>query len=578
MSTIVTRAGKGSPLTWNEVDNNFTNLNTDKLQSGNTAAALTITSATINGGTITGTALNGTLGATTPSTVAATTISASGAVTLTSAQPYISLVDSVWGAGTLIRSGVNTIGTAIGDFQLFNVPAGKGFAFSQNNATALAIIDASGNLGLGVTPSAWGNQGPAVQIAYGALSCPYFSPTNNQVILYNNAYQAQDTTFKYLLTTNKASAYVQGEGLHIWRTAAGGTAGNTITFTDAMTLDASGNLGIGTTTAPQINGKGIAIYDASFPRITMRNSTSGDGTSDGFQMVLNGLDVDIANQENGAMKFYTNGSNERMRLDSSGNLSLGFAGSPYNSAKMEIYRSSEGDALIITSPIGTGNKNAIAWSDSRGEVVSARIYNVDDGAYGASIAFANRTGVGTTTTERMRIDTSGNLLVGTTTNVTNGGLKLWRDYSRVGSSTIEIGHISGSASGDGFAVFQYSGTAIGTITQNGTTAVLYNTTSDYRLKTDVLPIVDALSTITALNPVSFTWVDGRPDDGFIAHELQTVLPNCVTGEKDAVNDDGTPKYQQMDNSGVVPFLVKAIQEQQAMIDELKAKVAALEAA
>jgi hypothetical protein len=80
MSTIVTRAGKGLALTHNEVDANFVNLNSDKLQSGDTAAALTITSATINGGTITGTALNGTLGATTPAAVSATTGTFSGVV------------------------------------------------------------------------------------------------------------------------------------------------------------------------------------------------------------------------------------------------------------------------------------------------------------------------------------------------------------------------------------------------------------------------------------------------------------------------------------------------------------------
>jgi hypothetical protein len=161
-------------------------------------------------------------------------------------------------------------------------------------------------------------------------------------------------------------------------------------------------------------------------------------------------------------------------------------------------------------------------------------------------------------------DGSGNFLVGTTSaSTTNPGCMIASNGSR------QTGNSAGPA-GWTFDVFQRSGTTIGSITQSGTTAVLYNTTSDYRLKNNVTPITNGLSTIQSLNPVSFTWVDGRKDDGFLAHELQAVIPNCVTGEKDAVNEDGTPKYQQMDNSGVIPFLVKAIQELKAEFDAYKA--------
>jgi hypothetical protein len=135
---------------------------------------------------------------------------------------------------------------------------------------------------------------------------------------------------------------------------------------------------------------------------------------------------------------------------------------------------------------------------------------------------------------------------------------------------ITIGHATGSGSGSYYETFSYAGGIIGSITQTGTTGVLYNTTSDYRLKNDVTPIQNALATVEALNPVSFTWTDNRKDDGFLAHELQAIIPNCVTGEKDAVNEDGTPKYQQIDNSGVIPFLVKAIQELKAEFDAYKA--------
>jgi hypothetical protein len=170
-------------------------------------------------------------------------------------------------------------------------------------------------------------------------------------------------------------------------------------------------------------------------------------------------------------------------------------------------------------------------------------------------------------------DNNGTFSVGTTdfSGANTGGFEFYvNNYAR-----IYFGHPTGTISGSYYAAFQYNTNLIGSITQTGTTAVLYNTTSDYRLKNDVAPLENALATIESLNPVSFTWVDGRKDDGFLAHEIQAVIPNCVTGEKDAINEDGTPKYQQMDNSGVIPFLVKAIQELNAKVEAQAAQIAAL---
>jgi hypothetical protein len=192
---------------------------------------------------------------------------------------------------------------------------------------------------------------------------------------------------------------------------------------------------------------------------------------------------------------------------------------------------------------------------------------------GMFLPTTNSVGFSTASTERMRIDSSGNLLVGLTT------AGLWNANCwgvQTGSGFTVHGHINGTSTGTAYTYFDYNNSPIGSIGQSGTTGVSYNTTSDYRLKTDVAPIQNALATVEALNPVSFTWIDGRKDDGFLAHEIQVVIPNCVTGEKDAVNEDGTPKYQQMDNSGVIPFLVKAIQEQQALITSLTTRLTALE--
>jgi hypothetical protein len=183
----------------------------------------------------------------------------------------------------------------------------------------------------------------------------------------------------------------------------------------------------------------------------------------------------------------------------------------------------------------------------------------------------------TNNTERIRINSVGDLLVGNTGSSTNGGFIFGPDFYGAGRSTQVIGHINGASSGDAYMIFNYNGTGIGTITQNGTTAVAYNTFSDYRLKENITPMTGALATVAQLNPVTYKWKsDGSDGQGFIAHELSAVIPDCVTGEKDAVDADGNPKYQGMDTSFLVATLVSAIQEQQALIESLTERLTALE--
>jgi len=128
-------------------------------------------------------------------------------------------------------------------------------------------------------------------------------------------------------------------------------------------------------------------------------------------------------------------------------------------------------------------------------------------------------------------------------------------------------------------VFYSGGTAVGTISTNGTTTT-YGTTSDHRLKTNVKPMTGGLATVSYMNPVTFDWVhDGSPSQGFIAHELQALIPDAVTGQKDQVDAEGNPVYQNVDTSFVVATLTSAIKElkeivesQQQQINELKAQL------
>lgn len=121
------------------------------------------------------------------------------------------------------------------------------------------------------------------------------------------------------------------------------------------------------------------------------------------------------------------------------------------------------------------------------------------------------------------------------------------------------------------------GNWVGGITQNGA-SVIYNTASDYRLKTDVAPLTGAVDRLRELAPCRFHWLrdpEGAKVDGFLAHEAQAVVPEAVTGEKDAVDEDGRPVYQGIDQGKLVPLLVAALQEEIAAREALEARIAAL---
>jgi hypothetical protein len=118
--------------------------------------------------------------------------------------------------------------------------------------------------------------------------------------------------------------------------------------------------------------------------------------------------------------------------------------------------------------------------------------------------------------------------------------------------------------------FQRGGTQVGAITTNNTNAA-YGTTSDYRLKENVQPMTGALNTVSRLKPVTYKWKStGTDSQGFLAHELQEIVSDCVTGEKDAVDENGNPQYQGIDTSFLVATLTAAIQELKAEFDAYKA--------
>ena len=173
-------------------------------------------------------------------------------------------------------------------------------------------------------------------------------------------------------------------------------------------------------------------------------------------------------------------------------------------------------------------------------------------------------------TKRMTIDPSGAVYIGKTTeSATTAG---WQ-FKPSGEAIV------GRVANDDIFVFQNSssGGTVGRISITGS-STSYNTSSDYRLKTDAQPMVGASDRVLALKPVNFEWIaSGERVDGFLAHEAQAVVPECVTGTKDAVDEDGNAIMQGIDQSKLVPLLTAALQEALTEISALKVRVAALEA-
>ena len=408
-------------------------------------------------------------------------------------------------------------------------------------------LDSAGNLGLGVTPSAW-SVFKVMQLG-STMAIGGVNGTSSNV--FANAYY-DGSSYKYI-GTGSATRYVQdiATGYHAWSIAASGTAGNAISFTQAMTLDASNRLLIGSTVAPTSSQIKLLV-----------NSSSGNG---GIQMNYGaGTGGAALVPNNGAgLIFYTytgalgsESYTQAMTLDSSGNLGVGTT-SP--SAKIDA--SSTASRIVnLNSTSANGYGMAFANSGTDVAYIGSAKWNFGGALNDMSITThgAYNLCLGTNDTERARIDTSGNLLVGTTSD--NGyGISL-----NPAGQRITIGHNS-TASGTVYAYFDYNAAAIGSITQSGTTAVLYNVTSDQRLKENIVDAPDFGSVIDSIQVRSFDWKTDQTHQraGFIAQELVTVAPEAVHQPTD------TEEMMAVDYSKLVPMLVKEIQSLRQRVAQLE---------
>jgi len=325
----------------------------------------------------------------------------------------------------------------------------------------------------------------------------------------------------------------------IWTTTALAFGTGAATFTERMRIDSSGNVGIGTSSPTS--------------KLTVAGNLSiQDGAGFGWA----GLSSYVGGSSASSFINFTTASSERMRIDSSGNVLVGrtsASGLPATSGFIQVADNIASGAFSIG-----GFGSFLGRQSSDGSTV------LNTGQ--AGIIFSS--GTYGSTTERMRIDSSGNLLVGTT----------GYNYNYTGNA-VQIGSFSAgnavimsknTTATTNMIVFNNPNGQVGYINTIGSSTV-FSTSSDYRLKKNVQPMTTGLATIAALKPVTYDWkVDGEKGEGFIAHELQEIVPLAVSGEKDAVNEDGSIKPQGVDYSKIVVHLVAAIQELKAEFDAYKA--------
>jgi hypothetical protein len=305
----------------------------------------------------------------------------------------------------------------------------------------------------------------------------------------------------YTYFQSNASSMLRGDGGFKFFIAPVGTAGDVISFTQAMTLDASGNLGVGATSPSTFNQNqlyGAVIGNGtSLPGLTLYGGTTSGGSLN-FADGTSGTDqyrgsVEY-NHSSDFMAFRT-ASTERARITSGGDLLVGTNTALNGTARLDV------NAL-------TGNNVAATLKNDAGaNQWAAQVWNAGTSGDNSFIQFATETA--------------------------------------------------------------YTGR--GSITYNrGGGLVAYNTTSDYRAKDVTGPVANSGATIDALKvyngKIKGATVE-RPM--LIAHEAQEVTPYAVTGEKDAVEEDGKPKYQQMDVSSLVPLLIAEIQSLRARVAQLE---------
>ena len=485
----------------------------------------------------------------------------------------------------------------------------------STNGTEYMRLDSSGRLGIGTSAPE-----DVLHLASGnfRLTNGAAFTTANSLIRSISFFAGSANQFETTRISSFTGAFVnRGE-------IAFSTGDDSNSCVERVRINYLGNVGIGTTSP----SSPLHVYSAGNTEILI------GGTSTPILNLIGGAATDpVIGYGVGALRFGTTtgagaaGFSEKVRIDTSGRLLVGTStarGNFFNTSytpQLQLEGVSQQQSMfsLVNSVADNGGPvialgkqrsgtiggntivnaqdviGAISFQASDGtELVAAASIDASvDGTPGANdmpgrLVFSTTASGAASPTERMRIAANGRIALGgqgapyissTCDTYNNGSGEFAHAFRQDHASGIGIGiGIDGTYLAYFYPNKDLSGAPVGSISQNGS-ATAYNTTSDYRLKENVVPLAGAIDRVNDLQVRRFNFIS-NPDktvDGFIAHEAQAVVPECVTGEKDAVDDDGNPKYQGIDQSKLVPLLTAALQEAIAEIASLKDRVAALEA-
>ena len=493
------------------------------------------------------------------------TVTTSGNLTLGGTLSGVSLTSQVSGTLPVANGGTGTATAFTAGSVVF---AGASGVYSQDNAS-LFFDNTNDRLGIGtISPS------QKLTIANGAVKVSkgysYLWDDSNVEI------RVEDSP-AWLAVANTMT-FKSYSGAFVFQNSNGAAS--------IMTVRADNtNVGIGTT-SPNQRLQVTGSNSTGFAGATLQNSNANVGLA-GVQFSSDttyskSAIAQVRENANGAgpLVFYVDSAtdaadwstgDEKMRISAAGNVGIGTT-SNLASSKLDVRGpvrvgtgNSSGDAEVVWSNYASATS---AWN------VSVR---QDVGGANNDLKFLRFDSSGSYQGVAMQISSAaGNVLVGNADTAYNNQNGVQLLGSSIGA--VIIGHGNGTTTGNGYINFNYNAAAIGSVTQNGTTGVLYNLTSDHRLKNDPQPLTGSKDFIMALQPKKWQWWDGSGEGvGFIAHEFMAVAKYSGNGEKNAVDADNKPVYQsiQPSSSEVMANLIGLVQEQQALINQLQADVATL---
>ena len=314
--------------------------------------------------------------------------------------------------------------------------------------------------------------------------------------------------------------------------------------TTAVTIDTSQNFFVNKTTYSDTAGNGFGVFpNSGVPQVSCvgaSNSTNKNFT--------------VYSSTDSAYKFYVN-----------------YAGGGYFAGNVGIGTTSPAATLDVQTSAGRFQVLPSGGS-------SIALYN---GTSGGNIAIDSSGGITLfkqNGTESMRIDSSGNVIMGNTAydySANGFGFGASNAYSYFTRTSGYALLVNLKTTTGAMQSFTYNQSGVGNVSTNGSNCT-FNSTSDYRLKQNIQPMTGALAKVALLKPVTYNWIrENQAGEGFIAHELQEVVPEAVVGTKDAVDEVGNPVYQAIDQSVLVATLTAAIQELNAKVDAQAAEIQAL---